>query len=135
MTVHLIKLCAGASSLHDLAQWQRQQPRSELMHVTKHMPKRADELLQGGSLYWVIKSMIVARQKMIELRPITIDGISYCGLVYDPEIITVQPRPRRPFQGWRYLDPADAPADIAPYRFGEEIDNALEMELMALGLV
>src|SRR5579884_1007703 len=116
MTIHLIKLCVGAESIADLASWQAQcltqmkhkKQKPELVHVTRHMPKRADEVLDGGSLYWVIKGCICVRQALLELRPLTQDGIPYCGLVYDKELVRVEPRPRRAFQGWRYFDPKDA---------------------------
>jgi hypothetical protein len=126
MCVHIIKLCVGANSVADLAAWQaerldearRQQTRHktapfELTHITRQTPKRKTEILNGGSLYWVIKGRIAVRQKLLDLRPVTRDGIPHCALVYDPLLILVEPRPRRAFQGWRYLDPADAPPDLA----------------------
>ena len=119
MTVHLIKLSVGPESLSDLANWQKQRlaekkrkgQKPELMHITRHKPKRAEELLDGGSIYWVIKGRIVARQKMLELRTIKVDGVEHCGLVYDKKLIKVHPHPRRPFQGWRYLEVKAAPPD------------------------
>src|SRR6201996_9728258 len=118
--LHLIKLCVGVDTLQELADWQKKRlkekrakgQKPELMHITRQFPKRAEELLDGGSLYWVIKGQIAARQKLIALRPLTRDGVPHCGLVYDKKLVPVIRRPRAAFQGWRYLDAADAPPDI-----------------------
>src|ERR1700721_2075335 len=120
MTIHLIKLSVGPDSLAELANWQAQRLRErqrkgqkpQLMHITRQTPRRADELLNGGSIYWVIKGWVCARQRLLELRPLVRGGIPHCGLVYDKEMVRVSPRPHRPFQGWRYLNPKDAPPDI-----------------------
>lgn len=141
MTVHLIKLCVGADSISDLHAWQKQRlaekkragEPQELMHITRHMPKRADEVLDGGSLYWVIKGWICARQTLVELRPITYNGTPHCGLIYDKELIRVVPRAHRPFQGWRYFDPQSAPKDLA--KNTEDMPEALQRELATLGLL
>ena len=98
-------------------------------------PKRADEVLDGGSLYWVIKGQIAARQKLKELRPVKWKGEPHCGLVYDKELIPVSPRPRRPFQGWRYLDPKDAPPDLRQAKGAKGLPEALQRELASLGLL
>ena len=144
MTVHLIKLAVGATGLNDLAAWQAQRLADkraagiapELLHITRQTPKRAEEVLDGGSLYWVIGGFVAARQRLLELRPIERDGVPHCALVYDPELITVEPRPRRPFQGWRYLDPADAPRDMGKWVLGAEDQSmSLQNELIALGLL
>ena len=142
MTVHLIKLSVGPDSLAELAGWQAQRLKDmrrkgqepELVHITRHRPKRAEEVLDGGSIYWVIKGWVVARQRLIALRPVTQDGIPHCGLVYAPELITVHPQPRRPFQGWRYLDAADAPSDAGPWNAAQGEADVLRRELMGLGL-
>jgi hypothetical protein len=143
MTVHLIKLSVGPDSLSQLVDWQTQRlkdlkrarQKPELMHITRHKPKRETEVLDGGSIYWVIKSMIVARQKLLELRPVLRDGIPHCALIYDPEMIMVQMRPRRAFQGWRYFETADVPPDIAPYKGTHDMPDKLQRELMAMGLL
>ncbi len=98
MTIHLIKLSVGPESLSDLADWQKQRlkqmkakkQKPELMHVTRSMPRRAEELLEGGSIYWVIKGWICARQKLLELRPVVRDGIPHCGIIYDKELVRVR---------------------------------------------
>ncbi|MDF3022678.1 MAG: hypothetical protein K0R10_39 [Alphaproteobacteria bacterium] len=142
MALHIIKLSVGSESLEDLAAWQKERLRDmkekgkkpEMVHVTRQMPKRADEVLDGGSIYWVIKGWIVARQKLLELRPMKRDGIPHCGLVYDKKIIPVQWQPRRAFQGWRYLDPKDAPPDREAGGL-DELPETVRMELSALGLL
>lgn len=102
------------------------------MHVTRHMPKRADEVLDGGSLYWVIHGQIAARQRILDLRTLTRDGVPHCGIIYDPQLIRVVPRPHRPFQGWRYFDPASAPKDMQK---GQEGSEAIQRELAEIGLL
>lgn len=143
MTIHLIKLSVGPESLSELAGWQAQRVKdmqrkgqaAELMHITRQMPKRAEELLEGGSIYWVIKGYIVARQRLVELRPLVRDGVPYCGLVYDAQVVTVQMRPRKAFQGWRYLEAKDAPPDIGVWDGTHAMPDTLQRELMALGLL
>jgi len=143
MTIHLIKLSVGPDTLSDLAAWQTERlkemkhnrKKPELIHVTRHMPKRAEEVLDGGSIYWVIKGWICARQRLFELRPLSLEGVPYCGLVYDKKLVRVAPRPRRAFQGWRYFDPKDAPPDLITGKGGEEIPDEMRLELAALGLL
>lgn len=142
MTLHLIKLSVGPESLKDLEGWQQKRLKekqrkgeaAELVHITRQTPKRAEELLDGGSIYWVIKGFVCARQKLIELRPMTYNGTPHCGLVYEPKLIRVQHRPHRPFQGWRYFDPQDAPPDL---KKGDMADmpEELRRELSAAGLL
>ncbi len=143
MPLHLIKLSVGSENLNDLIDWQKQRlkelkadgKKPELIHVTRHMPKRKDEVLDGGSIYWVINGWIVARQKILELRPVKKDGISYCGIIYDKKAIPVKWTPRRAFQGWRYLDPKDAPVDSDGDTGHDTLPEALKQELAALGLL
>lgn len=123
MTLHLVKLCVGAASIEELAEWQagrlksqtkgKQPPR--LFHTTFQAPKRQVELLQGGSLYWVIKGLVQARQRLIGFEDgQKEDGSPCCLLMLDVPIVPVRPVPRRAFQGWRYLDAKDAPKDLKP---------------------
>jgi hypothetical protein len=140
--LHIVKLCVGCDSLAELAAWQKQRLKEkrarghkpELVHVTRMTPKRADELLEGGSLYWVIKGQIAARQRLLALRVVKKNGAPHCGLVHDKKLVPVALRPRRPFQGWRYLEAADAPPDLKP-RSGAALPEALQRELAALGLL
>lgn len=146
MTVHLIKLCVGCDSVEDLRDWQERKlaarrKRGEpavLQHVTRTMPKRREEVLDGGSLYWVIKGFVRVRQRIVGLEPtVGQDGEPHCAIVYDPELIAVAARPQRPFQGWRYLEPENAPADIreSDWAAGEEPPPAMLAELRELGLL
>jgi hypothetical protein len=143
MTLHLLKLCVGIDSLSDLADWQakrlqemaRAKKKPELIHITRHMPKRKEEVLNGGSLYWVIKGWISARQRLLDLRPVDRDGSAHCGLVYDPTLMPVQLRPYRAFQGWRYLPAQDAPPDQPHGTVDAEMPEALKRELSSLGLL
>lgn len=137
MTIHLIKLSVGPESLSELEAWQKQRFRQsgELVHITRQTPKRADELLDGGSIYWVIKGMLVARQKLIELRPLVRGDVPHCGLVYAPEMIRVHPRPYRAFQGWRYLETKNAPPDLKKGTGIEDMPEKMRRELAELGLL
>ncbi len=123
--VHLLKLCVGADSIDDLADWQTSQahrwPRGCAVHVTRMWPKREAEVLAGGSLYWVIKGVILCRQRIVGLeQTVGDDGITRCAIVLDTGIVRTQAAPRRPFQGWRYLDPKDAPPDLTKGREHED---------------
>ncbi len=143
MTVHLVKLCVGVDAIQELVDWQngrlkdlRKRGRPlELMHVTRMMPKRIDELLDGGSLYWVIKGHIACRQPILELRPVTKNGVPHCGIVYDPKLVPTVRRFRSPFQGWRYLEVGDAPPDARDLKGGKNMPEALKIELAELGLL
>ena len=142
MTLHLIKLCVGVDSVAELAAWQKGRLKElkkkkrplVLMHVTRQTPKRAKELLDGGSLYWVIKGHIAVRQRLVALKPVTKNGTPHCGLVYEPKLILTVRRFRRPFQGWRYLEAKDAPPDARDLK-GINLPEALKIELAELGLL
>jgi hypothetical protein len=145
MTVNLVKLCVGCESIEDLIAWREEVALRrkamglplEMSHVTRMYPKREDELLDGGSLYWVIKGNVQCRQKLLDVRQVIgSDGISRCELVMDPAVIHTQWQPRRPFQGWRYLLPKEAPADLKVGQKGlAEMPRALREELASLGLL
>jgi len=143
MPLHLIKLCVGAETVADLADWQnhclkearRNREKPELIHVTRSMPKRKDDVLDDGSLYWVIKGWISVRQRLRDMRPVLQDGVSHCALVLEKELVPVEPRPCRPFQGWRYLDPREAPPDRAKGVKDDELPEVLRRELILLGLL
>jgi hypothetical protein len=145
MTLHLIKLCVGAASVEELGTWQAGRVEEQkkagleprLFHTTFQAPKRQDELLDGGSIYWVIKGMIQARQRLVGFEDgHKKNGTRCCLLLLDEKLVPVRPLPRRAFQGWRYLLPDDAPTD-----FGS-VDKRLAMlppemrrELAELGLI
>ncbi len=135
--LHLIKLCVGAESVADLADWQaRRFGGGPAEHVTRMWPKREAELLEGGSLYWVIKGVVLCRQRLIGLEERRGgDGILRCALRLDPQIVPVAATPKRAFQGWRYLPGADAPADIPEGRAAEpSLPQALTRALADIGL-
>ncbi|MCT8330342.1 DUF1489 family protein [Albidovulum sediminis] len=138
--VHLLKLCVGADSVEDLVDWHRTHPSpfptGERRHTTRMWPKREAEVLAGGSLYWVIKGVILCRQRIVRLDEVTgADGILRCGIIMDPEVVRTEAAARRPFQGWRYLDPADAPRDLPKGREGDStLPEDLALALSEIGL-
>jgi hypothetical protein len=137
MTLNLLKLCVGVAEVDELIDWQRRRLKAErkLYHTTRMIPRRREELLNGGSLYWVIKGQVQCRQRLTDIVPFTDDeGIGRCRLMLDREIVLTRSQPRRAFQGWRYLVPADAPADLAA---GDVAGLPPEMraELAELGLL
>lgn len=133
MTIHMVKLCVGADDIDDLADWQTRLMKTlpNPIHRTRMMPKKAEELLYGGSIYWVIRRAIRVRQRIIDIREVTgEDGRSMCELVFDPELVRTYAQAKRPFQGWRYLKPSDAPRDLksgeAALDIPAELDTALK---------
>jgi len=145
MPLHLIKLCVGCDSVADLEDWiklklkekkQRGQ-KSEHVHTTRMLPKRADELTGGGSLYWVIRGQIACRERILDIRTTTgKDGIRRCQVVLDGKVVLVEPRPRSAFQGWRYLETNDAPRDLSRAAPGAaRMPEAMRRELRELGLL
>jgi hypothetical protein len=138
MTLHLLKLCVGIESIADLEAHRAGGRRKALqhhVHVTRMVPRRSDELLDGGSLYWVIKGQIAARQVLRAIEPfVDHEGIARCRLVLDPKLVPVLPRPFRAFQGWRYLANADRPPDLQGSG-KQDLPVELCLELAALGLV
>jgi hypothetical protein len=120
VTLHMIKLSVGTESVEDLREWQagilakkrKKKQKPELFHWTRMMPKQKAEVLDGGSIYWVIKGFIRARQRILDLdQRIDDEGQPYCAIVLDPPLIPTELRSFRAFQGWRYFDPADVPPD------------------------
>ena len=142
MALHLIKLCVGCDSVNDLEDWiaeklRVKKTRGEHIHTTRMVPKRANELVAGGSLYWVIRGGILCREKLVAVRPfIDKDGIGRCRLVLDGKLVLVQPRPFRAFQGWRYLSAKDAPRDLDRAAPGAaKMPEDMRRELRDLGLL
>ena len=145
MALHLIKLSVGTDSVKDLQDWIRQKlkekkkrgQKAERVHTTRMVPKRVDELLDGGSIYWVIRGQITCRERILAVRPFTDkDGIGRCHLVLDPKCVPVEPRPFRAFQGWRYLAVKDAPRDLDDMGAGvAAMPEPLRRELRDLGLL
>jgi hypothetical protein len=148
MALHLIKLCVGCDSIADLRQWQRERlaemrrkgEPARLHHFTRMMPQRRDEIVPGGSLYWVIKGQVRVRQPIIALDARNDEeGRGFCAIRLAAKWVPVQPRRQRPFQGWRYLAAADAPPDLTKgWRAAATEDEpppGMLAELRSLGLL
>ncbi|MGY0573426.1 DUF1489 family protein [Bradyrhizobium sp. RDM12] len=146
MPLHLIKLAVGCDSVKELKGWiaERMQTAKKKglpqhhIHVTRMVPKRDAEILSGGSLYWVIKGEIAAREKIIGIEPFRDkDGIGRCRIVMQPKVISVSPRPMRPFQGWRYLADDSVPPDLGKSAAGTiaAMPEPMRRELRDLGLL
>ena len=143
--MNLLKLCVGCESVEDLEEWiamrleqrRRAGEAVEHFHTTRMVPTRAAELVDGGSLYWVIKGSVQCRQRLLEVRPfVDGEGISRCHLMLEPVVVRTDWQPRRPFQGWRYLKQKEAPLDLGKGRKGvAEMPVKLRQELTELGLL
>ncbi len=136
--VNLVKLCVGIDSVEHLADYRARHyaPGEANRHVTRMFPRRADDLLAGGSLYWVIKGAIRVRQEIIALEEVIgADGIRRCAIVLNPTLVRTAQALRRPFQGWRYLEPENAPADLpGPAAQSDELPMELQLALADIGL-
>ncbi len=130
----MLKLCVGADDVTDLERWQKQvmQTYPKPVHHTRMVPKRGEALTAGGSIYWVIRGVIQVRQPILEVREI-VDrgGRKACELVFDPKLVLVEPTPKRAFQGWRYLKPEDAPADLCGSAVTPTLPAHLQADLRA----
>ncbi len=144
MGLNLVKLCVGISAIEELQAWidyrlgqQRDQGVTpEYYHTTRMIPRRGPELLDGGSLYWVIKGNIQCRQRLLEIRKFTDDqGIERCRLMLHKDLIATEWHPRRAFQGWRYLKTEEAPADLGDGAELTSLPPELRRELAELGLL
>lgn len=145
MSLHLIKLCVGCDSVEDLEGWIKQRlkerkkrgQKPEHIHTTRMVPKRADDIVDGGSLFWVIRGQVMCRERIIAIRPfVDGGGIGRCRIVMDGKVKLVAPRPWRAFQGWRYLDDKDAPCDLDRAAPGAAaMPEPLRRELRELGLL
>jgi hypothetical protein len=141
MTIHIVKLCVGADSVEDLAEWQigqlkrakKLKRRPNPVCGTRMWPKRVKDVLAGGSLYWVIKGVISVRQRIVAIDEVTDDHGLRCGLYLDAHLQRTTPQRRRAFQGWRYLDPKDAPADLTAAQGGADLPDHLRRQLVELG--
>lgn len=141
VALNLIKLSVGTVSVEDLADWHRD-PRAQgadglPRHITRMWPKRAQDLLDGGSIYWVIQGLVQCRQRILRLDEVTgSDGIRRCAIVLDPALVRTASAPKRPFQGWRYLEARDAPPDLGRARASEDsLPPALSAALADLGVL
>ena len=138
--IHLLKLSVGTENVAGLAAWQstkRAQAEDGMpRHVTRMWPRREAEILNGGSIFWVIKGVILCRQPILRLDEyLSADGITRCAIVCKPGLIRVEATPKRPFQGWRYLTEEDAPRDLPEGRQGEEaLPPEMSKALAAIGV-
>ena len=138
LPIHLKKLSVGTACLQDLQDWQKSQIENwgHCFHTTRNWPKQAESLKRSGSIYWVVKGAYLARQKIEDLQPVFFESDDKnlkprCKIIFYPELIPVEAWPHRPFQGWRYLLPKDAPSDIKL----EDVENQeIFKELYTLGI-
>jgi hypothetical protein len=139
--LHLTKLAVGARDADHLREWQAERLRNKgiLWHRTRNFPRRRAEVLDGGSMYWVINGTMSARQRIVDIVEDKRDDQTPCtSLILDPELVTLVGRPVRPFQGWRYLEAEGAPADMASIGTIVGLDRlpaAMRQELRALCLL
>ena len=143
--INLLKLSVGSEGVDTLADWQHDLIKRNsaagfgpiVTHTTRMWPRREAEVLKGGSIYWVIRGLVLCRQRVKGMEErIGADGIRRCAIVLDPALVRTSPQPRRPFQGWRYLKPEDAPADMGAFVPGEEtLPTDMAQELRALGVL
>jgi hypothetical protein len=140
VALNIIKLCVGAESVEDLTRWHDENrgrwPAGTTEHVTRMWPRRAEEILAGGSLYWVVKGQILCRQRILGLEERQgADGIARCAIVLADEVVRTQAAARRPFQGWRYLDPKETPPDLPKGRLRDDaLPPDMAQALAELGL-
>ena len=144
MVVHLLKLAVGVKDLDDLVRLQEskvsisqsQGRGNRLWHRTRHMPRREKDVLQGGSIYWIIKGFIRARQRIIGLEAVIVnDGTPRCDIILDTDLVKTEPQPRRPHQGWRYLTPNGVPKDLNSAVLDGEMPEEMVIELGEIGLI
>ncbi len=142
MALHMIKLCVGIDDPDQLARVQaarlfRRGGTAIVPGWTRRAPVRTEALLAGGSLYWVVKGQVRCRQRFLGFESDTDDGgVPFCRMLLDPDLVATLPVARKPFQGWRYLTPADAPPDLDAVGSGAaDMPPALAAELRALGLL
>lgn len=132
MALHMLKLVVGCDTVADLLEWRKDQAEGPWILRTRMTPKRADELIDGGSIYRVFKGQILCRQRILAVDTVGEGQAARCEITLDPQIVYTAPAPRRPFQGWRYLKPEEAPADL----HGDEdagMPNELALQLRQLG--
>jgi hypothetical protein len=138
MALHILKLAVGIGDIPELRKRQRERAKERGFYCfyTRNMPKRADEILKGGSVYWVIKGYVQARQRIRGFVPIVNRRGRPAVLVkLEAKVTPTDGQPRRAFQGWRYYTSDEAPRDMTKARRGKEMPTAMARELRELGLL
>ena len=116
MALHLIKLCVGCDTVEELLEWRRGEGAGQPWKMrTRQTPKRAADLLDGGSLFRVFKGFVLCRQRILAVETVGAGVAARCEVTLDAEVVRVQPVPRRAFQGWRYLQHHEAPGDLVGF--------------------
>lgn len=133
MPLHLIKLVVGCDTVEDLIAWRRPQAGQPWILRTRQTPKRAAELLDGGSVYRVFKGLVLCRQRILAIDTVGEGQAARCQVTLDEEVVLTQPLPRRPFQGWRYFEGKAAPADLAAPGDRESVPQDLAVALRQIG--
>ena len=131
----MIKLCVGCDTVEELLDWREASRAAGQPWIlrTRQTPKRSAELVDGGSLYRVYKGFILSRQPILAVNTVGEGQARRCEITLDERIVLTAPTPRRPFQGWRYLDPADAPDDLAPVGEAAPLPQDLARRLREIG--
>ncbi len=134
MPLHLIKLCVGVDAVEELVAWRKERRAQGLDAVvhTRQTPKRAAEVLEGGSLYWVVKGVVRCRQTVLDVTCVEEGPRTRCEILLDDRIVCTEPLPRRAFQGWRYFAPREAPADLEA-RGESDLPSDFAAELRSIG--
>jgi hypothetical protein len=134
MSLHLIKLCVGADTVEELIDWRRTHMAGQPWILrTRQTPKRAAELLDGGSVYRVFKGLVLCRQRILAVDTVGEGQAARCQITLDEEVVLTQPLPRRPFQGWRYFEGKDAPADLVVPGDTAAVPQDLAVRLREIG--
>lgn len=144
MPLHLVKMAVGAESIEDIAEFQKQRRaklkaelgKAILIHRTRNMPKREEEVLDGGSIYWIVKGFIRVRQRILGFeKRIGRDGRPDCEIRLAVQLVRTVPVAHKPIQGWRYMTAEDAPHDLTGKRGDNEMPPEMMMQLRELGLL
>ena len=141
MTVHILKLCVGIDSVEHLIEVRKGREQTlpdgtpYNYHITRSRPRRAEEVLANGSIYWIIKGFILVRQRIIALEQVETETGMKCKIILDTELVRTESQPRRPHQGWRYLESGDAPRDFANGQAVDDLPADLSAKLREMGLI
>lgn len=135
MALHILKLCVGIDDVDQLRAVQARRLKEErgLRHFTRHRPRRAAEIIAGGSIYWIIRGYVQVRQQITAIEDVDHPQGKRCALLLDPDLVLTEPQPRRPHQGWRYLEARDAPADIRAGTSDSQLPAPLVQKLKEIG--